>query len=224
MANVTKSFGASRALRGVSFALEAGEVHALIGENGAGKSTLMKVLSGAVRPDGGSMTLGGSPVRAEVARETQGPGRRHDLPGTRPGAPPLGRGERHARPGTGPRRASSAAGNTAGSSPTPSGCSTTPRSTRPAGRDAERRRRDSSSRSRGRLVSQARVIIFDEPTSSLSEHDAARLFEVIRRLQSGGIAIVYISHFLEEVRAIAERYTVLRDGEAVASGALARSS
>ena len=64
------------------------------------------------------------------------------------------------------------------------------------------------------------MIIFDEPTSSLSEHDSARLFEVIRRLKAGGIAIVYISHFLEEVRSIAQRYTVLRDGEAVASGSM----
>ena len=70
------------------------------------------------------------------------------------------------------------------------------------------------------LVSRSRVIIFDEPTSSLAEHDAARLFDVIRRLRSSGIAIVYISHFLEEVRAIAQRYTVLRDGEAVASGSI----
>ncbi len=64
------------------------------------------------------------------------------------------------------------------------------------------------------------MIIFDEPTSSLAEHDASRLFAVIRRLRANGIAMVYISHFLEEVRAIAQRYTVLRDGEAVASGAI----
>ena len=71
------------------------------------------------------------------------------------------------------------------------------------------------------LVSQARVIVFDEPTSSLSERDAERLFAIIDRLRRRGLAIVYISHFLEEVRRIAETYTVLRDGRAVAEGRLA---
>ena len=68
------------------------------------------------------------------------------------------------------------------------------------------------------LVSKARVIVFDEPTSSLTERDATRLFEVIDRLRVRGLAIVYISHFLEEVRRVAQRYVVLRDGRSVASG------
>ncbi len=68
------------------------------------------------------------------------------------------------------------------------------------------------------LVSNARVIVFDEPTSSLAERDAQRLFEIIERLRQRGLAIVYISHFLEEVRQIAQTYTVLRDGRAVAAG------
>ena len=71
------------------------------------------------------------------------------------------------------------------------------------------------------LVSDARVIVFDEPTSSLSEHDALRLFAVIDRLRERGLAVIYISHFLEEVRRVARSYTVLRDGRSVASGALA---
>ncbi len=71
------------------------------------------------------------------------------------------------------------------------------------------------------LISQARVIVFDEPTSSLSERDAERLFAIIDRLRRRGLAIVYISHFLEEVRRVAETYTVLRDGRAIAEGRLA---
>src|SRR5262249_3356890 len=71
------------------------------------------------------------------------------------------------------------------------------------------------------LVSDARVIVFDEPTSSLTERDAARLFAVIDRLRSRGLAIVYISHFLEEVRRVADRFTVLRDGRTVGSGPMA---
>ena len=68
------------------------------------------------------------------------------------------------------------------------------------------------------LVSSARVIVFDEPTSSLSEHDAERLFAIIERLRARGLAIIYISHFLEEARRVAQTYTVLRDGRAVADG------
>jgi ribose transport system ATP-binding protein len=68
------------------------------------------------------------------------------------------------------------------------------------------------------LVSESRVIVFDEPTSSLTERDAERLFGVIRRLRDRGLAIVYISHFLEEVQRIAERFSVLRDGRSVATG------
>ncbi len=71
------------------------------------------------------------------------------------------------------------------------------------------------------LLSSARVIVFDEPTSTLSERDAERLFAIVGRLRRRGLGIVYISHFLEEVRRVAETYTVLRDGRAVASGSLA---
>ena len=70
------------------------------------------------------------------------------------------------------------------------------------------------------LVSSARVIVFDEPTSSLSEHDAQRLFAIVERLRARGLAIIYISHFLEEARRVAQTYTVLRDGKAVADGRL----
>jgi ribose transport system ATP-binding protein len=74
------------------------------------------------------------------------------------------------------------------------------------------------------LVMEARVIVFDEPTSSLSSQDVARLFAVIRKLKASGIGIVYISHFLEEVRAICDRYTVLRDGKAAGGGELHNAS
>lgn len=216
---VTKAFGASRALRGVSFELAPGEVHALVGENGAGKSTLMKVLSGAIRPDSGSMTLGGHSYAPRSPKEAK-----------RQGVAMIYQ-ELALAP-----HLSVEANVMLGQERTVAGL--VRRGThRALVRDALKLldhpeiSPDASVRNLSvgaqqlvevarALVSDARVIIFDEPTSSLTEHDASRLFEVIQRLRSRGISIVYISHFLEEVRAIAQRYTVLRDGEDVATGTM----
>ena len=218
--DVAKSFGASRALTGVSFTLERGEVHALVGENGAGKSTLMKVLSGALRPDAGSMALDGQPYAPKSPRDAQRAGvamiyQELALAPQLTVEANVMLGREHTRIGL------------------------------LRGRENRRLVREALSlldhseigpdrvvntlsvgaqqlvEVARALVADARVVIFDEPTSSLTERDAAKLFEVIQRLQAKGIAVVYISHFLEEVRAIGQRYTVLRDGAAVATGPLA---
>ena len=76
-------------------------------------------------------------------------------------------------------------------------------------------------RNRPRLASRAKVIVFDEPTSSLARADVERLFQTIARLRQQGLGVIYISHFLEEIRRVCDSYTVLRDGETVASGTLA---
>jgi ribose transport system ATP-binding protein len=218
--NVSKSFGASRALNGVSFELAAGEVHALVGENGAGKSTLMKVLSGAVRPDGGVLSLGGKDYAPRSPKDAHRAGvamiyqelalaphlsvEANVMLGQERTAAGLVRRGAH-------RKLAADALRRLGHPEIPLD--------EPAGRlSVGAQQLVEVARA---LVSDARVIIFDEPTSSLAEHDAARLFQVIRRLRSEGIGVVYISHFLEEVRAIADRYTVLRDGEAVATGPIA---
>jgi len=217
MRDVRKSFGTGRALDGVSLDLNAGEVHALIGENGAGKSTLMKILSGAYRPDAGSMTLGGVPYAPKGPRDARALGvamiyqelaiaphlsvEANVMLGRERTRAGLVRRPEHRRLVTEaldllehPDIAPEAIAGTLS----------------PGARQLVEVARA--------LVSEARVIVFDEPTSSLTERDSARLFEVIGRLRSRGLAIVYISHFLEEVRRIAGVYTILRDGKTVTSG------
>jgi len=217
---VRKTFGASHALRGVSFTLERGEVHALVGENGAGKSTLMKILSGAVRPDGGVMTLGGRPYAPRTPKDAKARGvamiyqelalaphlsvEANVMLGQERTFAGLVRRREHRKLVSDALRLLD---HPEISPDAPVG-----------GLSVGAQQLVEVARA---LVSNARVLIFDEPTSSLAEADAARLFAVIRRLGASGISVVYISHFLEEVRAIARRYTVLRDGEAVATGPMA---
>jgi ribose transport system ATP-binding protein len=219
MRDVTKSFGATRALDGVSFGVDAGEVRALIGENGAGKSTLMKVLSGAHGLDSGSMTLAGQPYAPRGPREAlaRGVAMIYQELAIAPDLTVEANimlGQERVRAGVIRRREhrrlvhevlelldhpdihpEAKAGD--------------------LGLGAQQLVEVARS-----LVSSARVIVFDEPTSSLSEHDAKRLFAIVERLRNRGLAIVYISHFLEETRRVAQTYTVLRDGRAVAAGRL----
>lgn len=219
MRDVTKAFGASRALEGVSLSLAAGEVHALVGENGAGKSTLMKVLSGAHRPDSGSMTLAGERYAPRGPRDAlaQGVAMIYQELAVAPHLTVeanvmLGQERTFAglvRRGTHRKLVRDAL--TILDHPDIRPDAVVGRLSVGAQQLVEVARA---------LVSNARVLVFDEPTSSLTERDARRLFEVIDRLRTRGLAIVYISHFLEEVRRVAQRYTVLRDGRSVASGVL----
>jgi len=217
MRDVGKAFGASRALDGVSLDLDGGEVHALIGENGAGKSTLMKVLSGAYRPDSGSMTLGGVPYAPRGPKEARSLGvamiyqeltvaphltveANVMLGGERTAAGLIRRREHR-------RLVTEALGLLEHPDIRPEAVA--------GSLSVGAQQLVEVARA---LVSDARVIVFDEPTSSLTERDAARLFEIIGRLRERGLAIVYISHFLEEVRKVSQRYTVLRDGRTIESG------
>ena len=218
MIGVRKRFGATIALDGVDFAVPAGSVHALVGENGAGKSTLMKVLSGAHAADEGIMHLDGQPYaprdplaarRAGVAMIYQELSlcphlsvEENILLGMEPSTfNVLHRGEIRRRA----REALSQLGHP--NIPTEI----------PAGR---------LSVATQQLVEIARavavgsrVLVLDEPTSSLTQEDAKRLFALIAALRDQGHAIVYISHFLEEVKQVSDHFTVLRDGRTVGSGA-----
>jgi ribose transport system ATP-binding protein len=220
---ISKSFGATRALDGVSLQLQAGEVLGLIGENGAGKSTLMSVLSGAHQPSEGRMQLGGdryAPRGPQGARHAGVAMIYQELNL----APDLGveenimLGQERARGGI-VKRAEN--------------CSLARAALSRLGHGELRLETPVRQLSTGMqqvveiaraLVGQARVIVFDEPTSSLARNDVDRLFQTILRLRDEGLGILYISHFLEEIRRVCNAYLVLRDGRSVATGELANTS
>jgi rhamnose transport system ATP-binding protein len=211
---VTKSFGAVRALKGVSFDLQAGEVHALLGENGAGKSTLIKIITGAHQPDGGAIEIEGgrveklSPATAHklgIACIYQQPALFPDLTVAENIGLRLERANSFARVNWKERR------RRAIELLQRIGADISP--------DAEIR---SLSMPEQQLVeiacalgAGARIVIMDEPTASLTEKETQLLFTVVRDLRVSGVGVIYISHRLEEIFQLADRVTVLRDGESV---------
>ena len=220
MRGVEKAFGPTVALAGVNFAVGAGEVCALVGQNGAGKSTLMSILSGAERPDAGEMTLDGaryappSPFearRAGVAMIYQGLSLAPHLTvmenialGVEPSS--WGVIDR-----TEMRRTAREALSALGYADLDPGAIVGDLS--PAAQQLVEIGRA--------LASGCRVLVLDEPTSSLGHDAARRLFEIVGRLKRQGLAIVYISHFIEEVKAVSDRFVVLRDGRNAGSGVTA---
>lgn len=223
MSGIRKRFGATQALRGVSLEVFSGEALALIGENGAGKSTLMKVLSGAHPPDVGTMELNGraySPANPHAARRAGVAMIYQELNL----APDLSvednimLGQERSRLGIVDRRAQRA--RTRAAFDLLGHADLKP--------EIEVRRLPVAAQQlveiARALACDARLIVFDEPTSSLTQSDAKRLFEVIGRLKKSGCGVVYISHFLEEVRRVCDRYTVLRDGASAGSGNLTNAT
>jgi rhamnose transport system ATP-binding protein len=212
--HISKRFGATQALDGVSLELLPAEAHALVGENGAGKSTLVKVLAGVHQPDTGQIVLDDMPV------EIRGPAHAREL----------GIAVIHQEPRLFPDL--SVAENVfLGHQPR----------TRLGSIDWSRMRRDAArlfdelevsispgSPVRGlsmadqqlveiakALSLEARILIMDEPTASLSLHEVERLFSIVRPLRDRGLAVLFVSHRLEEVFALSERASVLRDGKHV---------
>ncbi len=220
---IVKRFGNMTALNGVSLSVSEGEVHALVGENGAGKSTLMNIINGALQSDEGTVEIDGVPVSFSgpsdaiehgVAMVHQEPklaapltvaeniymGR---LPRKRWGA--VDRAELHARVG--------AVLESIGV---------------PLAPDAAVSGLTIASRQFVQVAKavslDARLIILDEPTASLTPVEVTQLFELVQRLKANGVAFIYISHHLDEIFRIAERVSVLKDGEMVSSGAVGETT
>ncbi|MBA3236549.1 MAG: sugar ABC transporter ATP-binding protein, partial [Chloroflexi bacterium] len=212
--DVRKRFGSTQALDGVSLSLYPGEVHALLGENGAGKSTLIKIMTGVEQPDAGRMVMDGADVTIGSALHAQD----------------LGIAAIYQEPNSFPDL--SVAENIFISH-------------RDRGRivDQRRMRRDAAEildrlgvgldvgeAARGLTLAEqqtveiakalslkVRVLIMDEPTASLSAHEVRRLFGIVETLRQEGVAVLFISHRMEEVFEIADRVTILRDGQWVST-------
>jgi ribose transport system ATP-binding protein len=217
---IDKSFGGIRALHGVDFQLREGEVHALVGGNGAGKSTLMKILEGVHTPDAGEIEVNGTPVQIRSPQDAKNNGiamifQEFSL------VPTLSVAQNiflNSEPQTSfgfiddrecERRAREIFAE--------------------LGEDIDPRV-EVASLSTGywqlteiakALARDARILIMDEPTSSLSQAETEKLFRLIRDLKARGISIVYISHRLEEIFQVADRVTVLRNGENVVTKEIA---
>jgi galactofuranose transport system ATP-binding protein len=217
---VSKVFPGVRALDDVSFTLRPGEVHALVGENGAGKSTLIKVLTGVYQPDGGELTYQGTAAKFDTPMDAQRAGIStiyqevnliplmsvaHNLflgrePRTRLGLIDVARMNREAA------EILARYGVTAD----------------------VRRQLGTMALGAQQMVAlaravmiEAKVVIMDEPTSSLEPREVETLFGVIRDLHAQGIGIIYVSHRLDELYQICDAVTILRDGKVVHTGSLA---
>ncbi|MBN2329955.1 MAG: sugar ABC transporter ATP-binding protein [Candidatus Omnitrophica bacterium] len=213
--NVTKRFGGVAAIDGVDFELRAGEIHALLGENGAGKSTLIKILAGIYHPDAGSIHIEGRPVSIAGVSDANQSGIRviHQELSLAPNLTIaeniyLGR-----EPGSRLRLDRRAMENKARTLIHELGLDEL--------RDVRKPVHELSAAHRqlveiARALSQhARILILDEPTSSLSEAETEALFDSLHRLRNQGVGVIYISHRLEEIARIADRITVLRDGKSM---------
>ena len=223
MEKISKQFGATQALRDVSLSVRAGHVLALIGENGAGKSTLMKILSGAHAPDSGVMHLSGRPYAPQGPHDarTAGVGMIYQELNLAPDLSVednimLGQ-ERHRFGVRNRRQQREQVHRVLDLLGHPDLRPETPV------RELSIATQQLVEIARA-LASDSRVLVFDEPTSSLTRHDVEHLFAVIRKLRDSGYGIVYISHFLEEIRQVCDCYAVLRDGQSVGHGDLAGTS
>lgn len=217
MRGIRKAFGATTALAGVDLSVASGEICGLIGQNGAGKSTLMSILAGALKPDSGAMFIDGAPYAPENPLEARRAGiamiyqalslapHLSVMENILMGAEPMRFGlVDRTRMRAIATRALADLGHDDIAPDAPVG-----------GLSVAAQQLVEIARA---IAVGCRVLVLDEPTSSLGRADVERLFELLRRLKAQGHAIVYISHFIEEVKDVADRFTVLRDGRNAGGG------
>jgi rhamnose transport system ATP-binding protein len=216
--DISKSFGGTAALSGFSLTLEAGKIHALVGENGAGKSTLIKTMTGIYQPDTGEILMNGEPVsfpgtasaqRAGVAAIYQEPMVFPDLSVAENIF--ISHQDR-------PKLINwTALNDEAAAMIARLGVSLDPRRSA-----AELTLAEQQTVEIARAISlNVRVLIMDEPSASLSDHEVKRLFGIARSLRDQGVAVLYISHRLEEIFALADTVTVMRDGKRISTRPIA---
>ena len=208
---LSRAFPGVRALQQVDFRLFPGEIHTLMGQNGAGKSTLINVLTGVHAPDAGEIRLAGEPVRFSTPQEAEAAGIRTlyqeiNLCPNLSVAENIFAGRQPKRRGlidwkTIHRRAADALAQLNLSLDVTQSLDTYPIAMQQMVAIARAMSVD------------ARILILDEPTSSLDDGEVARLFDVLRKLKASGIAILFVTHFLEQTYAISDRITVMRNGE-----------
>ncbi|NUT41609.1 MAG: sugar ABC transporter ATP-binding protein [Thermoactinospora sp.] len=220
MTGIGKSFLGVRVLEGVDLQVAAGEVHAVVGENGAGKSTLMKILAGVHEPDEGTIEIDGERIAFGHPLRAQRAGvaiiyQEFNLLPERTVAENVFLGREPARRGLVDRAAMSQATRTL---------------LRELGEDSFGpddvvKHLSVAQRQVVEIVKalslRARIVVMDEPTAALAEHEVELLYRLVRRLQERGVAVVYISHRLREVFDLATRVTVLKDGRRVVTAAIA---
>lgn len=221
---VDKSFGATHALKKTDLTILPGEIHALVGENGAGKSTMIKVLAGALHADRGQIVWLGKPYRPtnpaharrlgiatcyqELAIVPHMTAVENILLGQEVTA-----GAGIIRGGASRRRVRDLLASLEQAD--------IPLNVRAGQMPIAQQQFIEIARA---ITSDARLVILDEPTSSLSREGTASLFKLVRRLRDQGVSFLYVSHFLEEIMDLCDRYTVMRDGETVAMGQVAQTS
>jgi ribose transport system ATP-binding protein len=216
---VSKSYAGVPALRGVDLVISSGEIHALMGENGAGKSTLIKILAGVVTPDTGQINIGGSPASINSTKAAYRLGLRfiHQEFNV---VPTLSVAENILMGRSYPRRAGILINwRQLNAQAT--------RALKRLGIDHIDPRRALGTLSLGdqmlvrisaALLEDARLYVMDEPTAALTRDESERLFRVLREIRASGSSVLYVSHRLDEVMALCDRATVLRDGQSIDSG------